>query len=128
MKTILIIDDERYIRFIYKKIVAASCGSIFRVLEARNAMEAIEKIIEERVDLILLDIRLSNVDGPQLFRIIRDYNPQIKILIASVYDVKTQKRMIPSADGYYDKSEGILCLLEKIANMFADEKMTAGSC
>jgi len=90
--------------------------------------EAIEKIIEERVDLILLDIRLSNVDGPQLFRIIRDYNPQIKILIASVYDVKTQKRMIPSADGYYDKSEGILCLLEKIANMFADEKMTAGSC
>ena len=30
--------------------------------------------------------------------------------------------MIPSADAYYDKSEGIVALLEKISTMFAENK------
>lgn len=33
--------------------------------------------------------------------------------------------MVPSADGYYDKSEGIMALLEKIAGMFAERETGA---
>lgn len=119
MKTILIIDDEKYIRQIYRRIVTSSGKTLFRVLESNSALDATEQIIREDVDLILLDIRMPRVNGVQLYEAIRKYKPNIKIIVTSVYPIEQQKKLIPFADAYYDKSEGPVSLLEKVTNSFA---------
>src|SRR6185436_8140084 len=100
MKTIIIVDDERYIRQIYRRIVTSSGNTIFRVLESSNALDATEQIIHEGVDLVLLDLRMPRVNGCQLYEVIRRYNPNIKIIVSSVYPIEQQKKLIPFADDY----------------------------
>lgn len=63
MKTILIVDDEKPIRDIYRKTLMASCSSLFNILEAGNAWDAAQLMITKKVDLILLDIRMQGRGG-----------------------------------------------------------------
>lgn len=113
-KQILIIDDEEKIRAIYKKLFYVFGSNIFDVIEASNATEATNYLIRYRVDMIILDIRMPHVDGQILFDVIREYNPCMKVVVASVYPVEQQKRMVPFATAYFDKSQGPVKLLEKV--------------
>ena len=91
-------------------------SKIFDVYLAADAVEATNIIIRKNMDVILLDIKMSRVDGRQLWDIINEYDPGLKIIVASVYPVEKQKRMIPNAANYYDKSQGMMMLLEKVTN------------
>ena len=115
-KNILIIDDEQRIREIYTRLFHAIGSTIFKVFEASNAQEAKEIMIRERLDLILLDIKMPRIDGIQMFEVIKEHNPRMEIVVASVYPIEKQKKLIPFADSYYDKSEGPLKLLEKVTS------------
>jgi len=118
MYTILIIDDEQRIRKIYKQVFHVVGRSTFKVLESEGVQEALDLLISEDVDLILLDIRMGDINGQEMYDVIKEYNPFIKIIIASVYPVEEQKRLIPFADGYYDKSWGPIKLIEEVAGSF----------
>src|SRR5262245_23551091 len=104
-KKILIVDDEERIRKIYTRLFQAIGSGIFEVLEAENAERATDYLIREKLDLILLDINMPEIDGARLCEIIKEYNPNLEIVVASVYPVEEQKRIIPFANAYYDKSE-----------------------
>jgi two-component system response regulator FlrC len=113
VKKILIIDDEDRIRDIYARLFVQA-GIIVR--RAKNATEATNIIIREDIDLILLDINMGGIDGKTIFDVIKEYNPEGKIIISSVYPVEKQRKLIPRALDYYDKSEGPVTLLEKVVN------------
>ena len=113
MKKILIIDDEDRIRDIYSRLFVQA-GIIVR--RAKNATEATNIMIREDIDLILLDIKMDGIDGKALFDFIKEYNPEGKVIISSVYPIEKQRRLIPLALDYYDKSEGPVTLLEKVVN------------
>ena len=113
-KNILIIDDEERIRRIYAQLFHAIGLTIFDVFEASNADEAKEIITRHKLDLILLDIKMPHVDGAKMFELIKGLDQRPEIVVASVYPVEKQKKVIPFADSYYDKSEGPIKLLEKV--------------
>ncbi len=68
-KTILVADDEPYVlrslEFILKK-------EGYRVLTATDGQEALEKIREERPDLVLLDIQMPRMDGNTVCQTLRE--------------------------------------------------------
>lgn len=82
---ILIADDHEVIR-----------RSVIRVLESRpdfeecaeaaNGTEAVEKALEWKPDLVLLDIRLPILSGFEVSRLIKQHHPEIPILFFSIYD------------------------------------------
>src|SRR3989338_2082343 len=87
MKTILIVDDEKHIRDIYRRLVTASGRSLFRVLDSDNALDAAGYIVKEHIDLVLLDIRMSEVNGQQLYKAIRRWSQTIKVIVISVFPI-----------------------------------------
>ncbi len=117
-KRILVIDDEEAIRKIYSRLFQAVGSTTFDVVTTSNAVEAANFLIRAPgpIDLVLLDIKIPNIDGREIFEIIREYDPNIKIIVASVYPIDKQREMLPQAADYYDKSEGALKLLEKVTN------------
>ena len=114
MRKLLIIDDEDKIRDIYCRLFVQA-GIIVR--RAKNAVEATNIMIREDMDLILLDIKMSMIDGCTMFDVIKEYNPDLRVIVSSVYPVEKQRELIPQALDYYDKSDGPVKLLEKVINI-----------
>lgn len=71
---VLVIDDQEDIRLILKYRLNKIHYSIY---EASNGEEGIKQALELIPDIILLDIMMPNVDGIEVFRILRQ-NPKTK--------------------------------------------------
>ncbi len=122
MKKILIIDDEIKVRKIYSKFLTTEG---FKVFEARDADTANEVLKKEDIDLVLLDIKMPEVDGSIMYEVMQLFHREVKIIVASVFPVDEQKRLIFGATDYYDKSEGIETLLTKIKKALRDGPIEA---
>lgn len=59
-KKVLIVDDEEFVRQLIQ-IKLKFCG--IETVEAGNGVEAIEKAVSERPDLILLDVMMPKMNG-----------------------------------------------------------------
>ena len=113
-KNILIVDDEERIRAIYIRMLGEAG---FTVLGASNAQEATGILIREKIDTVLLDINMPEIDGKTVYEIIQEYDPDLKVIVSSVYPLHVQKTMIPHAYAYHDKSHGPASLLDKVFSL-----------
>ena len=118
MKKILIVDDETRVREMYVKMLVEEG---FMVRHADDAQTALNIIVREDIDLILLDIKMPYIDGKTLFEVIKEYDPNLKVIVSSVYPIDKQQQMIPQAMDYFDKSQGLAHLLEKINGAFVTQ-------
>jgi len=66
--TILVVDDEPQIRRVLQAVLV---NAGYDVAEAKNGEEAIETLVRERPDLILLDANLPDMSGLEVCRRIR---------------------------------------------------------
>jgi chemotaxis protein histidine kinase CheA/CheY-like chemotaxis protein len=70
--TVLIADDSVYIR---QSVLQVLTHAGYNVLEARDGVEALERLLSSSIDVMLLDIEMPNLNGYELLNIIRA-NPQ----------------------------------------------------
>lgn len=110
-KRVLIVEDEERIRSMYRSALAATG---YAVLEAATAGEGYDHLQRTWVDLVILDIRMPEVDGAALGEVMRQLFRGSKVLVASVYPVEDQRNMVPGAIDYFDKTEGVEVLVEKV--------------
>lgn len=112
MTKILVVDDEARFRALYEKTLT---NEGFDVIEASSAHETYDILHAGRhVDIVLLDIEMPRIKGTELYDVMRKLYGKVQIIVSSVYPVDEQKKMIPGAAGYYDKSEEIEVLLKLI--------------
>jgi DNA-binding response OmpR family regulator len=117
MKRIFIIDDEGRIRQMYARLLREEG---FDVRSASDAIEATELLIREHFDLVLLDIKIPEVDGKEMYEVIREYDPHVKVIISSVHPVEEQIRSILGASAYHDKAQGVDILIAKVKEVLKD--------
>ena len=85
MIKILIADDQELIRQSLQIILGAEPG--FEVLDSvENGKEVIRAIRKEKPDVILMDIRMPEMDGVVCTQIIKENYPDIKIIILTTFD------------------------------------------
>lgn len=82
MATILIVDDEKAIRRSLKDILELEG---YKVDEATNGEEALEKVANEVYDLILCDIKMPKVDGMEFLEKSREIIPDIPVIMISAH-------------------------------------------
>ena len=67
-KRVLAVDDAGLVRRYYRNILE---GAGYEVDEAINGLEAIEKLLKDSVDLLIIDINMPQMDGLSLLRYLR---------------------------------------------------------
>jgi len=83
-ESILVVDDEPGIRYHVTGILRRAS---YDVSEARDGADAIRLVAAagEPVDLLVTDLVMPNMAGPELFHHLRRCNPGLKLLVMSGY-------------------------------------------
>jgi two-component system cell cycle response regulator DivK len=84
-KTVLVVEDFEDNRFMMRRLLEMSG---YRVVEAVNGREAVDKAVSERPDLILMDLSLPHLDGLSATRRIREQDGlgRVPIVAVSAHD------------------------------------------
>jgi len=82
VQTILIVDDEESHRLMLRAHLEQEG---FSTVEAIDGEEAIAKVAEQNVDLILMDIRMPRLDGMEALLRIKRANPAIPVIMMTAY-------------------------------------------
>jgi len=120
--TILLIDDEEMIIKVGKMIIP-ELG--FTVLAAGSGREAIEiyRKNKDRIDLVILDMIMPEMDGGETYDRLKKINPAIKVLLSSGYSLDNQTKEIldRGCDGFIQKPFGIEELSQKLGEILGKE-------
>ena len=112
---VLIVDDSEDDRHIAKRILEKDK---FKVSEAGDWMDALGLIGKGGIDLVLLDLRMPDMDGMELLGIIRKENSKINlpVIIYSSYEVGNAENK-SEASGFIDKYGEPEDLIKKVKSI-----------
>ena len=113
--TILYVEDNPDNRSLIRRVLEAEN---YAVVEAINAAQALEKLENSNIDLVLMDINMPDMDGYTLTAKIKAINKFSKIPIvavtANVMRGDREKSLGAGCDGYIQKPIDIDTLSQQI--------------
>jgi len=79
---ILVAEDDRNLRRVLKAMLAREG---YEVEEAPNGAAALEWLSDHRADVVISDIRMPKMDGLSLFRRLREFRPDLPVILITAY-------------------------------------------
>jgi DNA-binding NarL/FixJ family response regulator len=119
---ILVADDHESVRK-GVCVILGTRGDIEVCGEASNGQEAIDKALELRPDLIILDITMPVLSGVDAAEVLRKTMPHVPILFLSMHQSRqiiTQAKRI-GVRGYVKKSDAATTLLDAVDAILRNE-------
>lgn len=113
---ILVVDDEAEFRDLVKEALPS-----YSVIEAGNGREAIKVVSEQKVDLVLTDIQMPEMDGFALLERLRASNPDLPVLAVSGY-LEAGEVHGYAFDGFIDKPVSLPHLRDLVEAMVAQHQ------
>lgn len=86
---LLIVDDDRHIRFVLKELLELEGYTIFT---AKNGEEALNTIFEKHIDLVIVDIMMPKLDGYEFTKAVRSNNIDLPILMISAKQLPEDRK------------------------------------
>lgn len=126
-RSLLLIDDETWFLESLKEILADE----YEVITAAGGKEGVQKYLDNRVDLILLDLAMPEMDGIEVLQRVREVNPWIPVIIMTGHSTIERAETAASlgVQGYIKKPFDSEVLKEKIKEILALKELglvTAG--
>jgi len=112
MPKILVVDDQEHVRLLYSEELNQAG---YEVVTAEGGHKLLEKIEDEKPDLVILDIEMVDYNGLDLLNEIRNHFYDLPVILSTVYDIFKQDMKSIEADFYVVKSFDLTELKEKIA-------------
>jgi DNA-binding NtrC family response regulator len=75
---VLVVDDEEALRIV---LSAELEGEGYQIASAADGQEAINILATKEFDLILLDIKMPNVDGFEVLKYVKEHCPKTKVVM-----------------------------------------------
>jgi len=95
---VLIVDDSAAIRKILQRVLLQADVSLGTVLEAGDGAEAIEKLKQQKVSLILSDINMPNMDGLELLGHLKANEEWKKVPVLMVTTEGSQAKVMEAVE------------------------------
>jgi two-component system, response regulator, stage 0 sporulation protein F len=124
MKTVLVADDDKNLRRLYKAELEAEG---YRIMLAENGLQATDMIERENPDVVVMDIRMPEVDGLAAMAKILKKNRRVPIILNSAYSYFQDDFLTWAADAYIIKSADLQPLKEKIREVLCSSAPTSAS-
>ncbi|MFC7773512.1 sigma-54-dependent transcriptional regulator [Flavobacterium sp. GCM10027622] len=124
MSKILIIEDEAAIRRVLVKILSEE-NDTYKVEEAEDGVQGLEKVKNEDYDLVLCDIKMPKMDGVEVLEAIKKIKPEIPMVMISGHgDLETAvNTMRLGAFDYISKPPDLNRLLNTVRNALDRKKL-----
>jgi two-component system KDP operon response regulator KdpE len=110
--TVLVVDDEAQIRRALRTALEAHG---YEVITAGTSAGGLQEVAERDPDIVLLDVRLPDLDGTEMLARLRGWS-EVPVIILSVRDAQMEKvkALDAGADDYVTKPFGMPELLARI--------------
>jgi CheY-like chemotaxis protein len=113
--TILLIEDELAVIEVLRKLLE-HLG--YKVIEAKTGKEAIRlvRVYDGDINLAILDVFLPDMNGNKVYALLKEYNPDLKVIVCSGYSIEgpAQEILDAGAHGFIQKPFTIEELSEKL--------------
>ncbi len=118
---ILLADDHKIMREGLASLIRKETGMAV-VGEAEDGLQAVQLAHELFPDVIIMDINMPGLDGTEATRRIHNQNPEIKILVLSMYSNKRflVEMLRAGASGYLLKEQAFTELINAIHSVLDD--------
>jgi len=124
MHRILIIDDEIIIRKLFIRLLTREK---YKVLTAANGKKGIETVKKEKLDLVILDLKMPEMDGIEALKRIKEFNKNIRVIIITAYGtIKSASEALNlGADDFISKPFDIAKIRVTIKNVLKMKKLAS---
>jgi DNA-binding response OmpR family regulator len=124
-RRILVVDDEeRMVRFIHLNLEHDG----FRVIDAFNGSQALERLRTGMPDLVILDVMMPDIDGFEVLRTIREFSTVPVIMLTAKSEEEDRVRGLElGADDYVTKPFSPRELVSRVRAVLRRTEMTSGA-
>ncbi len=118
MKKILVVEDEESLRLLYQEELK---NEGYEVVTVESGEEAIELLEKNDIDLVVLDIRLTGINGLEALEEMLLKNRNLKVIINTAYANYKDDFSSWLADAYLIKSSDLTELKATIKNLLEEK-------
>ena len=118
--TILLVDDEPDVVFFISKICQPQG---FHTITASSGLEALKYIQElpDRIDLVLLDLRMPGMGGIEVLKSIRKHHPDLPVIVLTALTDKRKECEALGIEAYVTKPYSIEELYRHITRVIGEK-------
>lgn len=113
LKSVLVVNDEPFIRRILSRMVAREGYS---VAEASDGEDALNHLKKEPVDFVISDLEMPKMDGRQLLTRVKELYPDTKVLFVTAQGARRSAGKA-DADDYITKPFKNLEIAKTLSNL-----------
>jgi NarL family two-component system response regulator LiaR len=126
-KRVLIADDNKIVRKMLK-LVLAKVPDVTVCCEAEDGRSAVENALALRPDLLILDVRMPELNGIEVASIVRQNLPEAKTLLFTMYGdlVGPKLAACVGVDVVLPKVQGASALVEAINKLVQGSSIPKG--
>ncbi len=112
LRRVLVVDDE----YGPRESIAYTLSTSFSVETAERAAEALKKIRDQPFHVVVLDIRMPEMDGIRALEELRKIDPHVSVIILTGYGMLStaQQAMVGGANQYMRKPPDVAELIEAV--------------
>ena len=111
---VLIVDDQPRARKSLRALLS-TWSRVGEMHEASNGREAVQLVKEFQPDLVLVDVRMPEVDGLKATMQIKALRPEVRVIVLSMYPEYHDEALAVGADAFVGKGEAPDRLLDLLA-------------
>jgi len=114
---VLIVDNQPRARSSLQALLSTWEREV-QVHEASNGREAVQRAEALQPDIVLMDVRMPELDGVAATQQIKAQRPQVKVVLLSMYSDHKSEALAAGADAFVSKGEAagvLLDVLERLA-------------
>ena len=101
---ILVAEDNDNQRLLYEQELLEEG---YDIIIAKNGQEAVEQVLSQKPQLVILDIQMPGMNGIETLNEILNYNQQLPIILHTAYSNYKDNFMSWAADAYVVKSSNL---------------------